>query len=337
MKKVHPFQHYSSQLSAKLSLSKKQKDPALWLYKNNVRTEAFMLESLYRLFEKGIDPDFKDGNKAFKKLEDVLGQIDFYDVFYNDFKTNKKISADVKAYILKKKNKSQEKFKKFLMKKGGLENRLKQFDQFIIEKKINFDESIIRKIEIALQKEIVVIKEFVRATNGNFTKVEEELHELRRKLRWLSIYGQSLQGIIKLEAEGKKDDWEKKYLSKEIVNLSFNKLPLNDFKEHVIYRKNNFYALSWLIFELGIVKDTGFRLEFLAKVIRKVEHLDSTAAMKKAELALSVKENEAALLKHASRIVDEFLNKDKILDELILKPSTKKVVSKSKKRKVKAN
>lgn len=328
MKKIVPFQHYSSQLIAKLQRSKKEKNPALWLYKNELRAEAFMLESLYRLFEKGIDPDFRDGNKLFKKLEDALGQIDFFDVFYQEFKTNKKISPDAKTYILKKKEKSLKRFEKLLTKKGGLEKQIHQTDLFIKGKKLNFDRPTIKKIEAAIQKEIIVIKEFVKSTDGNFTKVEEELHEIRRKLRWLSIYGQSLQGVIKLEDTEKKEGWVKKYITKDIVNLPFNKLPLNIFPAHVLYRKNNFYALSWMIFELGKLKDTGFRLEFLAKVIRKVENIDSEAAMKKAEIALVVKENEVALLKHASRLMDEFLNQDKILDGLIIKSTAKKPASK---------
>jgi hypothetical protein len=328
MKTINPFLLYSDKLIEKLQHAKKEKDPAMWLYKNDLRTEAFMLESLYRLYEKGFDSVYENGNKLFKKLEDALGQIDFYDVFYQDFKANKKISQDAKNYILRKKERSLEKFGKLLAKKGGLEDRIKELNKFITGQQLKFEGTAIKKIETAIQKEIVVIKEFVEQTNRNFTRVEEELHEVRRKLRWLSIYGQSLQGIIKLVDDGKKDAWEKKYLSKKIVALPFNKLPLHNFPAHVIYRKNNFYALSWLIFELGILKDTGFRLEFLAKVIRKVEEIDPEAAMKKAELALAVKENEKALLKHASRLVSEFLNKDKVLDGLIVKAAVKKPAKK---------
>jgi hypothetical protein len=329
MKKIDPFQHYSSKLIAKLQRSKKEKNPALWLYKNGLRTEAFMLESLYRLFEKAFAPDYEDGNKLFKKLEDALGQIDFYDVFYQDFKTNKKIDQEAKTYILKKKEKSLKRFEKLLTKKDGLENRIRELDKFIQAQKLNFERTAIKSIEVAIQKEITDIKRFVKETDGDFTNVEEELHEVRRKLRWLSIYGQSLQGVIKLEDNGKKEGWIKKYVSKDIVSLPFNKLPLNSFPAHVLYRKNNFYALSRIIFELGILKDTGFRLEFLAKVIRKVEKIDSEAAMKKAEIALAVKENEVALLKHASRLLDEFLNQDKILDGLVIKSPAKKTVTRS--------
>jgi hypothetical protein len=37
---------------------------------------------------------------------------------------------------------------------------------------------------------------FVAGTNYHFVNVENDVHELRRKLRWLSIYPQSLRGAI---------------------------------------------------------------------------------------------------------------------------------------------
>ena len=182
---------------------------------------------------------------------------------------------------------------------------------------------------------LTLIKELVRETKGNFTKMEEEIHELRRKMRWLSIYGVSLQGVIKLETNHKKESWDKKYLTKNIIELPFNKLPVHNFPAHIFYNRNHFYALSWLIFELGQIKDIGFRIEFLVKVIRKTSDVSSESAEKKAEIALGVKENEPALFKHASRICKDFFEKDKILDSLIMKPIVKRAAARSVKIKLK--
>ncbi len=334
MKKTDPFQHFSSKLIDKLQLSKKQKDPALWLYKNGVRTEAFMLESLCRLFEKGLDDnDFRGWNKLFKKLEDALGQIDFYDVFYNEFKANKKISPEVKKYILVKRDKAISKLKKLLDKKGGLEARTKTFSSFA-SKKVKFDKNAIERIESALHSDINDIKEFVKISDCNFKYLEEEVHELRRKIRWISMYGHSLNGVIVLKDSDKKESWEKKYLTKNIVELGFNKLPVNGFPSHIVYSKKHFYALSWLINELGELKDNGLKIEFLAKTIRKTSDLEHEAAIKKAESALAVKESETEILKHASLISNDFFNKHKILDGLIIKSAAKKNSAKKDKRKV---
>ena len=334
MKAINPLHLYSDKLIAKLQQAKKEKDPALWLYKNNARTEAFMLESLCRLFEKGLDDnDFRGWNKLFKKLEDVLGQIDFYDVFYKEFRTNKKINPEVKRYILNKRDKALSKLKKLLDKKGGLEVRTKTFSSFA-SGKITFDKNTIEKIGSAIQSEIKNINEFVKVSDCNFKYIEEEVHELRRKIRWISIYGQSLAGIITLETSAKKENWEKKYLTKKIIGVPFNKLPVNDFPVNITFSKKHFYALSWMINELGGLKDNGLRIEFLAKTIRKTSDLDNEAAIKKAESALGIKESESEILKHASQISKEFFNKHKILGGLIVKSPLKKSASKKVKRKV---
>jgi hypothetical protein len=319
MKKMDPFQYYSSRLIEKLQYSRKQKDPALSLYKINGRTEAFMLESLCRLFEKGLDDnDFRGWNKLFKKLEDALGQIDFYDVFYKEFRTNKKISPEVKRYIIAKRDKAYNKLEKLLDKKGGLETRTRAFSSFA-GKKIKFDKDIIKKIESAIKSEISDINEFVKTSKCNFRYLEEEVHELRRKIRWISMYGQSLGGLITLETNIKKKDWEKKYLTQKIIRTSFNKLPVNDFPSYIHFNKKHFYAISWLISELGGLKDKGLRLEFLIKTIQKTSALDHKAAMKKAEVSLGIKEGEAAILKRASQISNDFFNKHNILNGLIIK------------------
>ena len=60
-------------------------DRAVWLYHNDLRTPAFMIQSLCRLFEIGLrDKNFKGYHKLSKKLEDALGHLDFYDVLYEN-------------------------------------------------------------------------------------------------------------------------------------------------------------------------------------------------------------------------------------------------------------
>jgi hypothetical protein len=320
MKRTDPFYISTHQLIKKLQASKKDKDPKVWLYKNDLRTEAFMLESLFRLYEKGLDhPDFRSGHKLIKKLEDALGQIDFYDVFYKEFKKNKKINKETESYILRKKEKAFAKLEKVLHKRGGLEGRIGQQYAFVKSQRIKFNASEIKKIEAAIEREIKDILEFVKTSKCDFKYLEEEVHELRRKLRWISMYGHSLGGIIKLQDPGKKEKWEKKYLSKKITGLAFNKLPVKKFPSHILFDKNKFYALSWLINELGDLKDKGLRLELLSKVISKTQEVDHKEAIKKAQQEVNSKINETDVLKQASVICNAFFNKDKILEDFIIK------------------
>jgi hypothetical protein len=319
MKTTDPFDFSEQQLLKKLRDSKKQSDPKTWLYENGVRTEAFMTESLFRLYEKELDDnDFKSARKLIKKLEDALGQIDFYDVFYKEFKKNKKINKDVESYILKKKEKAFKKLDKIIYKRNGIENRIKEHYAIVKEQNIKFNTSEIKKIEKAITNEIKEIKEFVEKTKCDFKYIEEEVHELRRKLRWISMYGQSLNGIIKLKDSGKKEKWEKKYLTKKVLGLSYNKLPAHESPAHIYFDKKRFYALSWIINELGELKDDGLRLELLSKVISKTSDINHKAANKKAEHELDTKTDEALVLKKASEICNRFFNEDKILDDFIL-------------------
>ncbi len=317
MKKIDPFAFYSMQLFDRLQRSTKQKNPALWLYQNDLRTPAFMIESLCRIFEDGLeDRDFKNYHKTIKKLEDELGQIDFYDVLYKEFSKNKKISVEVKKYTLAKRDKEVKKLDKLLKKKGGMESRIKEFNAKVASK-VKFDTNTITKLEAAIGKELVSIKECER-TRKEFKNIEE-VHKLRRELRWISMYGQSFCGIIKLQDLKRKEAWEKEYLTKEVVSLSFNKLPNHIHPKHILFNKNNFYAMSWMIMELGILKDKGLRLLFLTKAIRKTGNLNGEAALKKAKSELNVKEGEPEIIKQVKQIRETFFDKHKILEDLIVK------------------
>src|SRR5882757_1485380 len=94
------FEYHLTQVETLLAKAAVQKNPALWLYKNNLRTPFFMLEALAKLYA-GIHnkKKFTKLNEQFKLIEDTLGAIDYYDAFANEFKANKKIPADVTGYL----------------------------------------------------------------------------------------------------------------------------------------------------------------------------------------------------------------------------------------------
>lgn len=98
-KDFNPFLFYSAQLQELLLKSSKEKNPALWLYKNNARTILFMLEALTRLHNHAFDEKlFEKWNKRFKKLEDLFGEIDQYIVLENELKLNKNSKGGGKIF-----------------------------------------------------------------------------------------------------------------------------------------------------------------------------------------------------------------------------------------------
>ena len=128
------------------------------------------------------------------------------------------------------------------------------------------------------------------------------MHELRRKLRWLSIYPQALGGCIQLTETPSNDDNVSKYLVPEIVNSPFNKLPPPGANRYLLmFNKDNFLALSWMISELGKLKDQGLRVVVMAEA---------------GKTSKSDAKNNAAILAKASEITRSFFAENE-LDKLI--------------------
>ena len=85
------FDYHLNQLQILLDKAANQKNPALWLYRNNARTPLFMLEGLSKLYA-GVHnkKKFSKLKEHFKNLEDVIGTIDYYDSFAKDLLKIKK-------------------------------------------------------------------------------------------------------------------------------------------------------------------------------------------------------------------------------------------------------
>jgi hypothetical protein len=317
--KLNPFLFYSKQLQSLLAKASKQKNPALWLYKNDVRTVLFMLEALTRLHDKSFNKkNFNKWNKRFKKLEDIFGKIDEYISIENDLRTNKRVSKEALKYFKVNSDNYIQKCNQRLIEKNWLNNKLLLFD----EKLNDFDctgEHLL-KLKNSILNEIDTIIRFVEKNDCCFTKLEEEVHELRRKLRWLSIYAQALNGLIQLSKLTKKSKFSNNYFTKEVLNSPYNNLPVKPKNLTTIeFDANSFFALSWIIKELGNLKDTGLNIEKLSNAIFISEDITAIEAKNKAISILGLKKTiESDILKTASTIVNTTLLKDKILEKLVI-------------------
>jgi predicted nucleic acid-binding protein len=110
------------------------------------------------------------------------------------------------------------------------------------------------------------------------------------------------------------------YFTKEILKSPYNKLPTKPKNIAILeYDNDSFFALSWLIKELGELKDIGLKIEHLSDAIFISENLSTTEAKQKAISILGFKQTvETDILKQASDVVKTALSKDKILDKLII-------------------
>jgi len=303
-----PYHSYTKQLALLLSKSKNQKNPALWLHSNNARTCVFMLEGITRIIKRTTDDSFSSKlHKIFKKLEDELGKIDYYISLERELSANQNISENAIGYFRKKLEKNLEKFNKKLKKKNFYEKELKQLET--LDKTDYNDKAFWILVHEQIKTEIMQAEEFFNKHEEGFTEMETQVHELRRKLRWISIYAQALQGRIVLNAHKSIYKWEKEFLIKEITNSSFNKLPVKKGLNYYIpLNQKAFYALSYLIQELGTIKDKALTIEALAKALKKTHPLKLSDVEETAAEQLGEKENIEQLLKNAHQLLSKFFN-----------------------------
>lgn len=320
-KDFNPFLFYSAQLQELLLKSSKQKNPALWLYKNNVRTILFMLEALTRLHDQAFDEKlFGKWNKRFKKLEDLFGEIDQYIVFENELKLNKKIAKEVVKYFTINTVNYLEKCNRRLLEKEWFNNKLHSFDYKLSEFDVEYNQGYLDDLKYTMLDEIDAILQFAKKSNYQFTKIEEEVHELRRKLRWIGIYAQSLNGLVQLKKSSKKTKFKINYFTKEVLKSPYNVLSSRPKNTSIIeFDHDSFYALSWIIKELGTLKDQGLKIQKLSDALFISEDITQEQANEKAMKLLGFDLNtQENILKQSSEIVETFLAKDKILEKLII-------------------
>ena len=194
------FDFYLLKLEELLAQSVKEKNPALWLYSNNARTPLFMLEGLAKLYE-GLHnkKKFDKLKEHFKLLEDGIGSIDYYDSFSKEFAADTKIPAGITSYLAAQAREKIQRLNDILSENEWVGDKPKRISK--MRKKLeeadwlNANEEV-HGIERVYQESIKEINDFMPRGPEGFTELELEVHEMRRKLRWLSIYPQALQGVI---------------------------------------------------------------------------------------------------------------------------------------------
>lgn len=303
-----------------LEKANSKENPALWLYLNDLRTPLFMLEGLAKMYSNLHDiKDFSKIKDQTKEIEDALGAVDYYVAFQKEFTTNTKIPEATKQYIEAKANEKIQILNQLLENGNWLNGkRIAKIEKRIKNSNWLNEEKEIKEIQKYYADEIKKIIDFTKATTFTFDNIEEDVHELRRKLRWLSIYPQALNGVAKLTPMKTTIKMVQKYLTKEIINSPFNQLdPNKELKHHLLFNKDNFLALSWMISELGKIKDEGLRIKVITDALHSTEFLKNEEAEKKVIQLLGKNQPEmTALLQKASVITKTYFTEN-LLNSLI--------------------
>jgi hypothetical protein len=315
---LNRFGFYTQQVEELMNKAGEQRAPAMWLYKNNARTPFFMLEGLAKIYA-GMHNTKKFGKlkEHFKLIEDGLGQIDYYNWLSIAFASKKQISAQCRQYARSQSDQRVILLNKVLVDEDWLADnnkRIKKITKKLSESNWLKQAEEVETISGFYEKSIADISEFVARTNYHFDNVEKDVHELRRKLRWLSIYPHALQGAIQYARATRAAAHLKKYLTEEIINSPYNKLPATGSNtSFLMLHKYYFLALSWMIEKLGNIKDEGLLLTGLCEALMQSTGCTEEEALKKACLQLGRKQRlMREILDDAEAITKTFFEEENL-------------------------
>lgn len=322
------FDFFMKQLQEHLTKASQEANPAEWLYANGSRTPLFMLEALAKLYSNLHNkPMFTKIKARFKQLEDVLGDIDHYDCYVKEFSKKEDIPGFVISFLESRKLENLKLLNDVLIEKNWIGKKANRLEK--IRKKIKGadwmkEKQEINAIKTFYQNAIVEINVFYRSAGGQFSDLENQVHALRRKLRWLSIFPQALRGCIQLTNSKPMDEKLTKYLIPEIINSPFNKMPdPGDNRYLLLLEKNYFLALSWMIAESGKLKDAGLGIIALEEALAYKDHLPGNIETVH-KVAASGETLEAVLLK-ATHIFKDYFDEQN-LEKLVVGVSSDQLV-----------
>ena len=315
------FLYFLNQVQIILQKTSESESPALLIYKENIRTPFFMLEVLSRLYKKMMDKKkFKKLDVCFKEMEDLLGTIDFYDGFHKEFLKQKNMPGPITDYLKSKMDEKLKKLDHLLNKENWIGKHNKKIEKII--KKLDKtdwpgeEEDPVEILHI-YRYYIDKINQNYKKSNLTFKNIETDIHELRRELRWLSIYPQALGGLMQFKEDNGTQDFLNKYLTPGIINSPYNVMPDGSKVEnHILINKNYFYALSWMIDALGTLKDSGLTIIALEESLRSVYHITSGTEQLAYSMCDDAQMKIPEILGKSQQIVKTFFEEN-ILENLI--------------------
>jgi hypothetical protein len=260
------FKRQIQKIKALFEQANTHENPALWLFLHDLRTPLFMLEGLSKLYSDFHNKKiFTNLREKFKQLEDALGAVDYYASFQKELSVDPQLPAAVIGYFQQKTIEETSNLQKILKKQDWLNGKkIKAIEEKL--DKLKWRDEKVEKVFLQkyYQNETIKIAQFVNETGFPFVNIEEDVHELRRKLRWLSIYPQALNGVVFLKEIKPVPQYLEKYLTDDILKSPFNVMPVSsEISSKITIDKNKFLALSSMIAQLGYLKDKGLKINAL--------------------------------------------------------------------------
>lgn len=217
--------------------------------KQNVRSLIFTIEGLARLYTIVDEEYFKGFYKKIKKLEDALGsytEIEDYIDFAIDIRAPNDAIRKLRSISSGRKKVLADLLKKDWVESNGVTGAQEMADDLYEMDWLDTRadrKSLVRAFEVDVNK--VIGKKY------DMDQLQKGIHELRRRLRWFSIYFSSMDGAIGLEKqtdEAMKEKWEKAIKK---FNWSGEEKPTYE-----LNLGRHLQLVSW-VEQLGVLKDQG--------------------------------------------------------------------------------
>jgi len=316
------FEYYLQKLENLLQQSRQEMNPALWLYRNDARTVVFMLEGLCKMYA-GLHNKKRFGKikEDLKLLEDGLGVIDYYDAYSKEFMADSRFPAPLINYLEAQAREKIQHLNDILIQRGWIGEDAGRIAK--IRKKLQGADWMkpgeeIKEIRKFYNKSIEEINGFFLSINSRLTEIETHAHELRRKLRWLSIYPRALQGAIQLTPNDTADENLSKYLTEEIRQSPFNKMPEAGTNSYfLMLEKDYFLSLSWMISSMGKLKDEGLRIVCVSEAIMQTRGTGKAEALALAYQVLGGQHPRLTSILNETTAICETYFSEKNLDKLV--------------------
>lgn len=267
-------------LSALLIKSKKSKNPAIYLHQNGARNVLFQLEGLMRIYRFVSNKKKYNGYyKEFKALEDTLGAIDYAVSMQEKFQQQPALKK-VSQVLFKGMLDEECGFLNDALASNGFgdKNHFAELTTTVAEdEKLDID-TVVHGTALLIAKELTKVLKGLEKGDYDLDDLEGGLHELRRKIRWTSIYAQVLNGHIQLHKTDKVPAAYKAYCTKAIMSNPYNKMAKAPAKGlQLTIEAHHFYALSYLIGTLGELKDIGQRCMVFEELMNAAQIKDTKA------------------------------------------------------------
>ena len=198
------------------------------------------------------------------------------------------------------------------MREQGWQNGtvLKEFDDFLTSALWKPEEEDTQAFGLVMCNELDKVVSKYHDGELSPYKLEEGIHEFRRRIRWVSIYAMASNGLVQLRENQMLEKELSKYCTPEVVASPFNVMPKQKgMRTSIVIQSAGFYALSWLISELAMLKDTGFRFENFLHVMNASGKVNGD--LKKKFLA-TCQSDPLKVCENAEILMDQFIYRDMI-------------------------